>query len=817
MSFCTKCGTSVTAGSLYCAICGSKVDDVGDSPTEHLRRRPSQESIAIGERRLLEALRSVTLGEYEILAEIGRGGMAVVFLAHDIALDRKVAIKVMSPALLLMDSGIQDRFKREARTAAALSHPHIIPVYAVKESEQIVYFVMKYIVGRSLEAVIKEVGALPIPMVQTILSYAGSALGYAHRKGVVHRDVKPGNIMLDEEGWVVVADFGIAKVTEAQALTMTGGVVGTPAYMSPEQCSAREITGASDQYSLGIVAYEMLTGRQPFESGTMVNMMYDHCHTPPPNVLDHRPDCPPEIAAAVMRMLEKEPAKRWTSIEDAVATIGEVSDSQHGTVRTQMVTLAQRPGGNEFLKKFQTPGSPVPPGPRTPRPPTAEASTPDQTGSSDASDGARRRRRAPWIGIGAVILLGAVGGTALLLRGTGADVPEGTPVNTTATTAVGEAPRVARLDLSPLSATLTVGETLALQAEARDSSGGPIGNVDVRFRADDSAVATVSDDGIVTAVSPGSARISASAGQVTSTIAVLVSAPAPNAPPRPASRPTTVAVDPTAVDIIPGESAQLRARVLDQNGQPMVGQTVRWVSANPGVASVTDDGRVTGERAGATTVTAGSGTRQGTVTITVSPTPAASVSVTPTATTLAVGDTRQLSSTIRDARGDALTDRTVTWRSDDPGIASVSPSGLAQAVAPGTTTIAAETRGVTGTATITVPAPVTPPTAVDPRPEIERVLEQYRRAIETEDIEQLKRAYPGMTGEQERAWEQFFGNATDFRAALNILDLSVDGASGRARVEATYEYRTTRQETQTFVFTAELRRGADGWRLTAVQ
>src|SRR6266571_1796583 len=145
---------------------------------------------------------------------------------------------------------------------AALSHPHIIPIYAVKESEHVLYFVMKYVQGRALDSIIRDVGTLPIPMVQTILAHAGDALGYAHRHGVIHRDIKSANLMLDEDGWAVITDFGIAKVVQAEGLTMTGVTVGTPTYMSPEQCETRDVTGASDQYSLGVVAYEMLTWRR---------------------------------------------------------------------------------------------------------------------------------------------------------------------------------------------------------------------------------------------------------------------------------------------------------------------------------------------------------------------------------------------------------------------------------------------------------------------------------------------------------------------------------------------------------------------------
>ena len=163
--------------------------------------------------------------------------MATVYLAHDIALDRKVAIKVMSPHLL-SGEGMAERFKREARTAGSLSHPHIIPIYAVKEAGDLLFFVMKFVEGRPLDGIIREVGAVPFPMAQTIMQQVGSALGYAHRRGIIHRDIKPANIMLDVDGWAMVTDFGIAKVADKEGLTMTGATVGTPSYMSPEQSTA---------------------------------------------------------------------------------------------------------------------------------------------------------------------------------------------------------------------------------------------------------------------------------------------------------------------------------------------------------------------------------------------------------------------------------------------------------------------------------------------------------------------------------------------------------------------------------------------------
>jgi hypothetical protein len=306
----------------------------------------------------LELLRATTLGEYEILGELGRGGMATVYAAHDIALDRRVAIKVISPSLGASPA-LVERFRREARTAASLSHPNIIPIYSVRHADRLLYFVMKQVEGRPLDSVLRETGALPVPTVQAILGQVAGAVGYAHRHGVVHRDIKPGNILIDDEGWCVVTDFGIAKVAESEGLTTSGMMVGTPAYMSPEQCLSNDVSGASDQYALGVVAYEMLTGRLPFPGTSMMSVMYAHVHVPVPAIEELRAECPPELAAAVMRMLAKEPGDRWPSIEEAVSALGHLTASPDEPTRSQLITLATT-GSRPLTVRYTTPRSPIP-------------------------------------------------------------------------------------------------------------------------------------------------------------------------------------------------------------------------------------------------------------------------------------------------------------------------------------------------------------------------------------------------------------------------------------------------------------------------
>src|SRR5438874_13020686 len=356
---CTRCGESIGPADRFCPRCGADVSGVQASIATAVVHQHAPPAPAALQAAQLDAVRQATLGEYEILGELGRGGMATVYLAHDIALDRQVAIKVMAPALLAGE-GMAERFKREARTAASLSHPNIIPIYAVRETEQTLYFVMKLIEGRPLDSIIHEIGPLPIPMVQPLVHQGGSALGYAQKRGGVHRDVKAANVMVDSDGWAVVTDFGIAKVAEAHGLTVTGATVGTPSYMSPEQCGAKDLTGASDQYSLGVVAYEMLTGRLPFTAVSVMAIMYAHFHQPPPPITNVRPDVPADLAAAVMRMLEKEPEQRWPNMEAAVAAVGGAPLAPGDPIHVQLVTLASAGRSAQLRRRISTPLSPTP-------------------------------------------------------------------------------------------------------------------------------------------------------------------------------------------------------------------------------------------------------------------------------------------------------------------------------------------------------------------------------------------------------------------------------------------------------------------------
>jgi serine/threonine-protein kinase len=265
--------------------------------------------------RLADAL----AGSYEIEGEIGRGGMGIVYSARDVKLKRRVAIKVLPPELAFREE-IRKRFLREAQTAARLSHPHIVPIHAVGEVEGLVYFVMGYVDGESLAARLRRRERLPAEEARRVMKETADALGLAHAMSVIHRDIKPDNILLEgTRRRVMVTDFGIAKaLTDAGGgtLTGTGVAIGTPAYMSPEQAGGeKEIDARSDVYSLGVVAYEMLTGEVPFKAPTVAGMLLKQVTEVPADIHSVRTDCPEELTTTVMRCLDKDPENRWPTAD----------------------------------------------------------------------------------------------------------------------------------------------------------------------------------------------------------------------------------------------------------------------------------------------------------------------------------------------------------------------------------------------------------------------------------------------------------------------------------------------------------------------
>ena len=266
--------------------------------------------------------------QYLIEGEIGRGGMAAVFRALDLRLHRRVAIKALPPELAF-NADVRTRFLREAQTSAQLSHPNIVPIYTVDERGGVVYFVMALVDGESLAARLARPPRLTIEETRRILGEVAEALEYAHERGVVHRDIKPDNILLDRvTGRAVVTDFGIARAAAGDArLTVTGVAVGTPAYMSPEQAlGERELDGRSDLYSLGVVGYQMLAGQTPFSAANTPAMLVKHVSETPRPVRELRPDVPAGLAAAIDRALAKRAEDRWaraSAFGDAISEAGE--------------------------------------------------------------------------------------------------------------------------------------------------------------------------------------------------------------------------------------------------------------------------------------------------------------------------------------------------------------------------------------------------------------------------------------------------------------------------------------------------------------
>ena len=298
--------------------------------------------------RLAEALGDA----YTIEGEIGRGGMGVVYRARDERLQRRVAIKVLPPEFAFQQD-IRERFTREAQTAARLSHPHIVPIHSVGEGQGLVYFVMGYVDGESVAARIRRRGHLPVEEARRIMMETADALSAAHAFSVIHRDIKPDNILLEgTRGRVMVTDFGIAKAlsaTSGATLTGIGVAIGTPAFMSPEQAAGeREIDGRSDLYSLGVVTYQMLTGALPFSAPSVAGILMKQITEPAPDLRTKRPDTPEDLALAVTRCLEKDPENRWASadaLRRALENRSTVADRLSGTASRLTGGAAGQRGG----------------------------------------------------------------------------------------------------------------------------------------------------------------------------------------------------------------------------------------------------------------------------------------------------------------------------------------------------------------------------------------------------------------------------------------------------------------------------------------
>jgi len=451
--FCSRCGTEVQVSSKFCPTCGLDLTTITQGMTAaQPAAQPPQPDEA-------EIVRDALKDEYELEKELGRGGMAIVFKARDKSLEREVAIKVL-PFSLSFDAEFVERFQREARTAGKLEHPNIIPIYRVGKSGRVIYFVMKFIRGKSLSAVVEARGAIPVPELKRVLIECSRGLGFAHKHGIVHRDIKPDNIMFDELGQAIVTDFGIAKAQSGARLTGTGMSIGTPHYMSPEQARAQNLDGRSDIYSLGVVAYQCLTGHVPFDGEDSFSIGYKHIMeelpVPPLENADQR-----ELFTVIQKMMAKKPEDRFQTAEDVVHALESLGGPSARVSLTDMATMPTR-----AIEPMKAPAPAISMAATTPLPrASASMGVPADVAAAAAAKAAapsppaapakgkpaprpapKGKSKAPFYALGGVAVVAlALGGYMVFGRG-GTQVAVAPPADTTHTAAVTPDTTKARAD-----------------------------------------------------------------------------------------------------------------------------------------------------------------------------------------------------------------------------------------------------------------------------------------------------------------------------------------------------------------------------------
>jgi serine/threonine protein kinase len=333
---CLNCGNTLRPDTRFCPSCGTAVNPGQSTPAQEDPR--------------IQALEDALGRKYRIVKKVGSGGFADVYLGEHMQLGRLVAIKILARGRS-EDEDMVERFRRESKAAAKLSHPNIIDIYDVGESGEIYYFVMKYISGETLaHKMRREKKVDPAEAIDIVIQIA-DALAYAHEHNVVHRDIKPANVMLDEYGKPVLMDFGIARVQFGGQLTRTGALIGTPHYLPPEQPLGKTVDGRSDIYSLGIMFYEMLAGRVPFHDEAAITLIYKHINEPPPPLQELAPELPPDLCAVVHKMIEKLPENRYQSAEDLIEALDKFS-SMYGLRSTPSAARRSTPSGRRSTEKI---------------------------------------------------------------------------------------------------------------------------------------------------------------------------------------------------------------------------------------------------------------------------------------------------------------------------------------------------------------------------------------------------------------------------------------------------------------------------------
>jgi len=583
---CSACGAVLSPENKFCPSCGAPGSEGATIQSKvSLKRITSQ--------RLTEA----TAGEFEILERIGYGAMGSVYLARDVALSRRVAIKVVSPALL-MDETMIARFRLEAQTVASLRHPNIVNIHGVRQFGDLHFFVMDFIDGPALRTIMKTHGALDIAVTQALLFEVGSALSYAHRRGrgVIHRDVKPANIMVDREGHAVVTDFGISKVGASQGgLTQTGATIGTPEYMSPQQCRDEELTGASDQYALGIVAYEMLCGEVPFK-GSNYLIMVAHAEQEPPPIRDLRPDCPQAVEDAVMRMLKKSPEDRWPDLDSAVVGLGGHPLGHRDPVRSLIVDLAESVIA-ETASGLDTasPLSPVPGMIEPSEGPVAMtiSGLPETVEVGDTFKLQAEVRGSSGSILPLTDLVWSTNDPSIVTVDDGA-VEAHAPGSASLTAAAGPVantvivtvmrPTVAEISVLPSSIRIEAGGRINLTASVQDRHGDALER-SVRWISDADHFAAIADKGSgtgeVMALTPGTTVITAEVDVITGTAEIIVE--------EAKVRQIILSEAPASIQV--GEVFRIEATVMDA-WEASMDRPIEWESDAPDVVTV-EDGVVT--------------------------------------------------------------------------------------------------------------------------------------------------------------------------------------------------------------------------------